>query len=250
MINEYLMNNYINTRNYCKFHENDIILIQKHIRGYLFRLKRLPLILYIIQNYLSTINYEFINLNQDGRINSNFDEDKIIDILTNKFKNKIRKPSIRNWFDVGIYDNYYGWLPVNIKSTTTKTCDNVGNLALCVYSYTDKYLNLNETYDNGLMANILFSKLKNNQLNKKYKKDYYFLVLNKNNNTDIIINSVKGLTTLTSNINNLPFQVKWDKNRFFIYKNINCCVQQFLEVIKKPKPSWKETFLINIRDNL
>ena len=124
------------------------------------------LILYIIQNYLSTINYEFINLNQDGRINSNFDEDKIIDILINKFKNKIRKPSIRNWFDVGIYDNYYGWLPVNIKSTTTKTCDNVGNLALCVYSYTDKYLNLNETYDNGLMANILFSKLKNNQQQK------------------------------------------------------------------------------------
>ena len=110
-------------------------------------------------------------------------------------------------------------------------------MALCVYSYTDKYLNLNETYDNGLMANILFSKLKNNQLNKKYKKDYYFLVLNKNNNKDIIINSVKGLTTLTSNLNNLPFQVKWDKNRFFIYKNINCCVQQFLEVIKKPKPS-------------
>ena len=31
MSNEYLMNNYMNTRNYCKFHENDIILIQKHI---------------------------------------------------------------------------------------------------------------------------------------------------------------------------------------------------------------------------
>lgn len=250
MSNEYLMNNYINTRNYCKFHENDIILIQKHVRGYLFRLKRLPLVLYIIQNYLSKINYNFINLNEDGRINSNFDEDKIIDILINKFKNKIKKPSIRNWFDVGIYDNYYGWLPVNIKSTTTKTSDNVGNLALCVYSYTNEYLNLNETYDNGLMANILFSKLKNNQLNKKHKKDYYFIVLNKNDNKDIIVNSVKGLSILTSNINNLPFQVKWDKNKTFNYKNINYCIQQFLDTIKKPKPSWKETFLINIRDNL
>ena len=119
MSNEYLMNNYMNTRNYCKFHENDIILIQKHIRGYLFRLKRLPLILYIIQNYLSTINYEFINLNQDGRINS-FDEDKIIDILINKFKNKIRKPSIRNWFDVGIYDNYYGWLQLILNQQQQK----------------------------------------------------------------------------------------------------------------------------------
>lgn len=250
MSNEYLINNYMNTRNYCRVHENDIILIQKHVRGYLFRLKRLPLVLYIIQNYLSKINYNFINLNEDGRTNSNFDEDKIIDILINKFKNKIKKPSIRNWFDVGIYDNYYGWLPVNIKSTTTKTSDNVGNLALCVYSYTNEYLNLNETYDNGLMANILFSKLKNNQLNKKHKKDYYFLVLNKNDNKDIIVNSVKGLSILTSNINNLPFQVKWDKNRIFNYKNINYCIQQFLDTIRKPKPSWKETFLINIRDNL
>ena len=75
-------------------------------------------------------------------------------------------------------------------------------------------------------------------------------MLNKNDNKDIIVNSVKGLSILTSNINNLPFQVKWDKNRIFNYKNINYCIQQFLDAIKKPKPSWKETFLINIRDNL
>jgi len=36
---------------------------------------------------------------------------------------------------------------------------------------------------------------------------------NKNNLNDIIINSVKGLIHLTPNINNLPFQVCWDKNR-------------------------------------
>mgnify|MGYP001188313348 CR=1 FL=1 len=229
--------------------EHNTITIQRYTRGFLYRLKKLPLIIYVIQNFLSKQNYNFINLNNDGRINSNFDEDKIIDILINKFGQKIKRPAIRNWFDVGIYDNYYGWLPVNIKSTTIKTSDNVGNLALCVYSYTNYNLDLNNTYDNGQMATILFEKLKNQEYNKKYKKDYYFLVLNKNNNKDIIINSVKGLTQLTPNINNLPFQVKWSKNREFTYKNIIYSIEQFINTIKNPRPSWKETFLINIRNN-
>lgn len=228
---------------------NNIILIQKHIRGFLHRIKILPLFLYTIQNFLKKQNYNFINVINDGRVNSNFDEDEIINILINRFGNRIKRPSIRNWFDVGIYDNYYGWLPVNIKSTKTTTSDNVGNLALCVYSYTNQNLDLNNTYDNGQMATILFQKLKNKEYNFKHKKDYYFLVLNKNNNNDVIINSVKGLSILTSNLNNLPFQVRWDKNKTFHYKYISHCIDDFLVSIKKPKPSWKETFLTNIRNN-
>ena len=85
--------------------------------------------------------------------------------------------------------------------------------------------------------------------NYKHKKDYYFIVLNKNNNSEIIVNSVKGLTVLTPNLNNLPFQVKWNKNKYFSYKNINYNIQQFLDTIKHPKPSWKETFLTNVRNN-
>jgi len=235
---------------YNKYYLDKIIYIQKNVRGFLFRIKKLPLILYIIQNYLSKQNYNFININNDGRVNSNFDEDQIIDILENRFGNKIKKPAIRNWFDVGIYDTYYGWLPINIKSTKIKTSDNVGNLALCVHAYTNYTLDLNCTYDNGPMACILFDKLKNKEYNYQHKKDYYFLVLNKNDNQDIIINSVKGLTKITPNLNNLPYQVKWDINRNFIYKNINVCISDFLESIKKPKPNWKETFLTNIRNNL
>ena len=237
---KYIMNN----KNIKK-----VIIIQKNVRAFLCRIKRLPIFLYIIQNYLSKANYNFINVNKDGRVNSNFDEDEIIDLLIYKFGNKIKRPSIRNWFDVGIYDNYYGWLPVNIKSTTTKTSDNVGNLALCVYSYTNQYLDLDSTYENGPMASILFDKLKNKEYNYKHKKDYYFIVLNKNNNSEIIINSVKGLSILTPNLNNLPFQVKWNKNKYFSYKNINYNIQQFLDTIKHPKPSWKETFLTNVRNN-
>jgi hypothetical protein len=97
------------------------------------------------------------------------------------------------------------------------------------------------------MSNILFNSLKDKKYNMNNKKDYYFIVLNKTNTNDIIINSVKGLTILTPNINNLPFQVCWDKNREFKYENINKKIKLFIDCLQKPKPSWKETFMTNIR---
>ena len=73
---------------------------------------------------------------------------------------------------------------------------------MCVYSYTNENLNI---YENSKMCDILFNKIKNKEYNKK---DYYFIVINKNNSKDIIVNS---LTILSPNINNLPFQICWNK---------------------------------------
>jgi hypothetical protein len=105
-----------------------------------------------------------------------------------------------------------------------------------------------KSYENGKMSELLFTKLKNKNVNKNNKKDYYFIVCNKNDASDIIINSVKGLTLLTPNINNLPFQVNWSKNKIFKYENINKRVKMFIECLQKPKPSWKEVFMTNIRN--
>ncbi|MDC8938112.1 hypothetical protein [Metamycoplasma hyosynoviae] len=44
-------------------------------------------------------------------------------------------------------------------------------------------------------------------------RDYYFLVINKENNRDIFFNSLKKLYELNPNGNNLPFQCVWNKNR-------------------------------------
>lgn len=85
------------------------------------------------------------------------------------------------------------------------------------------------------------------EYNKNHKKDYYFIVLNKNNPNDIIVNSVKGLIELTSNVNNLPYQICWNKNREFKYGKINDKIQQFIKCIQKSPPSWKERFLNNMR---
>jgi len=225
-----------------------IIKIQKWYRGCIYRLKRLPLILYQIQKYLKTVDFEFSSQNEDGRINSCIDEDGVITLLTDKFGTKIKKPCIRMWYDILVFDVLYGWLPVNIKTTTTTTSDNTGNLAMCVYAYTDEILDFNKSYENGKMSIILFNKLKSKNYNRNNKKDYYFIVLNKTNSNDIIINSIKGLKLLTSNINNLPFQICWDKNRDYIYDNINIKIKLFIDSLQKPKPSWRETFIENIRN--
>jgi hypothetical protein len=209
----------------------------------------MPLIMITLKNFLKSQDFQFSFQNEDGRINSCIDEDEVIKLLVEKFGERIRKPKIRMWYDILIFDYLYGWLPVNIKTTTTMTHDNTGNLAMCVFAYTDETLDVHreKSYENGKMSSLLFEKLKEKKYNTKHKKDYYFLVMNKTNPSDIIVNSVKGLTILTPNINNLPFQVCWDKNRNFNYENIKRKVKLFIDCLQKPKPSWKETFMSNIR---
>ena len=60
---------------------------------------------------------------------------------------RIKKPKARMWYDILVKDYQYGWLPVNIKTTTTKTSDNTGNLAICVYAYTNEQLKLENIHD-------------------------------------------------------------------------------------------------------
>lgn len=229
--------------------ENKIIKIQRWFRGCILRVKILPLIMYKVKKYLKSQTFKFSTQNDDGRINSCIDEDEIIKLLIENFGEKIKKPKIRMWYDILAFDYMYGWIPINIKTTTTITSDNTGNLAMCVYAYTDEMLDIyrDKSYENGKMSDTLFHKLKNKKYNTNNKKDYYFVVLNKTDASDIIVNSVKGLTTLTPNINNLPFQVNWSKNRSFKYENINKKIIQFIECLQNPKPSWKEVFMSNIR---
>ena len=62
---------------------HSIIKVQKIIRGFLTRIKFLPLILYNIRNYLSLCFFQFSSINDDGRVNSSCDEDNIIDFIQN-----------------------------------------------------------------------------------------------------------------------------------------------------------------------
>ena len=234
-----------------KFYENHlkiIIKIQSIIKGKIFRKNRLPNSLLTIQKILQENNLSLCKTSEDGRINSCIDEDEIIKILSEKIPNRILRQKKRMWFDVAIFDYIYGFLPVNIKTSTTLTSDNTGNLAMCVYAYTDEKLDITKFYKNGDMSKILLDKLNRKEYNSTDKKDYYFVVINKTNKNDIIINSVKGLTNITPNLNNLPFQIRWNKNKNFKYKKMTENIKMLINAFQKPKLSWKETFLNEIRN--
>ena len=97
------------------------------------------------------------------------------------------------------------------------------------------------------MSKILISKLNNKEYNRNYKKDYYFIVVNKNNTNEIIINSIKGLKILNPNINNLPFQICWQKNKEYVYENINTKIKLFIKCLRDTKKDWKHDFIKNFR---
>tara|TARA_Y100000389_G_C17446082_1_gene511675 strand:- start:1331 stop:2125 length:795 start_codon:yes stop_codon:yes gene_type:complete len=226
---------------------SNIVKIQKVFKGCLLRKKRLPQIMYDMAAHLKSQSFKFHKDNADGRINSCTDEDNIVKVLVDKYDKRIYTPTIRMWYDILAFDYRYGWIPINIKSTTTETCDNTGNLAMCVYAYTDELLDLKKNYRNGPMSKILYEKLENKKYNYNDKKDYYFIVMNKEKPSEVIVNSVKGLSYLTPNLNNLPFQVKWKNNKEFKYNTIDKSIKQFVDCIKRPQPSWNETFLQKMR---
>lgn len=225
---------------------NKIIRLQAVIKGFNYRKNNMPNSIKILKSILEHSKNN-THISNDGRLNSCFDESIIIDNIKSHIQPyRLYIPKIRHWFDIAILDYMYGWLPINIKSTTTTTSDNSSGLAMCVYALTNFEMNIYHSYQNGKMSSVLINCLKNKKINRILKRDYYFLVNNKTNN-NIIINSLKGLSHLTPNINNLPFQIKWNVNTHFIYNHINKIIDMVRDAIIKPKPSWKEIFLREMR---
>lgn len=141
----------------------------------------------------------------DGRINSSVNESEILKAITKEFN--INEPNSREWFDFSFEDGGEIY-PVNIKVTTTTTADNL-NCKLGIYYCLTGLL---PDFSNGINWLSYFNKLHDN-LGKYENKDYYFLIVNKNDPKDIFINSLKHIPQLQANGNNLPFQCHWNDNR-------------------------------------
>ncbi len=226
-----------------------VVKIQKLYRGYTTRVDRMPKIMYKIKHYLKNESFKCSKQTNDGRVNSSLDENEISEKLIGHFGNDvIKKTKCRMWYDIKAFDSVHGWIPVNIKTTSMETSDNTGNLAMCVYAYTNENLDLDKSYSNGPMSRLFYTKLLNKEYNVDLKKDYYFIVLNKNDSQDIIINSVKGISHITPNSNNLPYQICWNKNREYNYECIDVKIEKMISALKKSPPSWKEKFIENIRN--
>lgn len=188
--------------------------IQKFVRGSLYRLHRLPLVMYQIQKYLISSERATLVTLKD-KLNNRI---KIMDKSVNSM-----------WFDILVNDYHYAWIPVSIFHTDMRTCAFVGKIPMYVHCYTDHNIDiLNGSCEYWKMNEILLDKLKSRKYNKSLKKDNYIVAINTNNHNDVIVNSVKGLRKLTYNPNSfLGISIKWNENREYYYEPVKYKIEQF-----------------------
>ncbi|WP_033773459.1 hypothetical protein [Helicobacter pylori] len=162
-----------------------------------------------IAEFLRTNPYSLSQPLQDDRLNSSVNEEEILNTIKGHFS--IQLPKAREWWDFSFEENKI-FYPVNIKTTTTKTADNL-NCKLGIYY---ALCGLVPEFNNEIAWEKFFQKL-HKDLGKNTNRDYYFLIINKNDPKDIFINSLKGIQTLQPN--NLPFQCKLDNHREIIQRS-------------------------------
>jgi len=178
-----------------------------------------------IENYLKSYQYEISNQFQDGRIDSAVNEKNILSIIAQKFNIDI--PRAREWYDFSIEDNKIIY-PINIKITDTTHADNLSCKLGIYYALTGKFPDMRNEID----WLTYFERLRSN-LGSFKDKNYYFLIINKTNHSDVFSNALKNLSTLVSNGNNLPFQCKWNTNRVPINRTFEESVSFILKSFAK-----------------
>lgn len=162
-----------------------------------------------IAEFLKTNPYNLSQLLQDGRLNPSVNEEEILNTIKDYFP--IQLPRAREWWDFSFEENDI-FYPVNIKTTTTKTADNLNGKLGIYYAL----CGLVPEFNNEIAWEKYFQKL-HKDLGKNTNRDYYSLIINKNDPKDVFINSLKGIQTLQPN--NLPFQCKWDNNRKIVQRS-------------------------------
>ncbi|GAA7483810.1 hypothetical protein HpBHB17_14560 [Helicobacter pylori] len=176
-----------------------------------------------IAEFLKTNPYNLSQPLQNGRLNSSVNEEEILNTIKDYFP--IQLPKAREWWDFSFEENDI-FYPVNIKTTTTKTADNL-NCKLGIYY---ALCGLLPEFNNEIAWEKYFQKL-HKDLGTNTNRDYYFLIINKNDPKDIFINSLKGIQTLQPN--NLPFQCKWDNNREIIQRDFDGSKNFILSTLAK-----------------
>ncbi|RVY37513.1 restriction endonuclease [Helicobacter pylori] len=176
-----------------------------------------------IAEFLKTNPYNLSQPLQDGRLNSSVNEEEILNTIKDYFP--IQLPKAREWWDFSFKKNDI-FYPVNIKTTTTKTADNLNGKLGIYYAL----CGLLPEFNNEIAWEKYFQKL-HKDLGKNTDRDYYFLIINKNDPKDIFINSLKGIQTLQPN--NLPFQCKWDNNREIVQRSFDGSKNFILSALAK-----------------
>jgi hypothetical protein len=164
-----------------------------------------------ICRYISQTGLQLSRPSNDGRLDSAINEGEILKLIREQFSVKL--PQIRDWYDFAIEGRDY-FYPINIKITMSGGTDNLNCKLGIYYALTG----LMPCFSNEIKWLPYFEQLKDN-IGARKDKDYYFIVINKQQTRDVFASSLKGLAKLIPNGNNLPFQCNWNKNREHIERD-------------------------------
>ncbi|PAF43423.1 restriction endonuclease [Helicobacter sp. 11S03491-1] len=185
----------------------------------------LPRTLIEIANYLKKSPFKLSQKSADGRINSAINEDELLFFIKKQFPN-ILCPKKREPKDFSFEENEK-YIPVNIKITNTNTTDNLNCKVGIYYALSGKIPTFDNQIDWKKYLEILQKNISEND------KDYYFLVINKNNFNDIYPVSLKCIHKIIPNGNNLPFQARWDQNKIPLHRTFEEAKNYLLSTMGK-----------------
>jgi hypothetical protein len=178
-----------------------------------------PKILNDIAEALKKSNLKAVNENDEGRVNSKKDEDKILAWLNKQpqFKGRIKNGNLRGFGDMIVIDDAGQEHVVNIK-TSIGSSDNAFSKLGILWALTDltvedfkKHKIVNKISDKKFTELVL-------EHRKDTARDYWYLSLDKKDFSHVIVRGVKQITNWGKNpTNNL--QIQWDKEHESAEKN-------------------------------
>ena len=183
-----------------------------------------------VLQYLNSIVIAVSESHEDGRVNSIDDEDTIIDLLIEKYgEENIIKPPPRCWWDVKIFGYFF-----NIKSSGYDAADNFSSKSAILWALTS--LSEEDVAIKGRDQWKQFQDRLKDAKDTDNNRDYYILSINKNTN-EVHLSSLKSLNRITSNGNNLPFQINWKHNTTTVSRthrqSYDFLVQCYKESVRK-----------------
>jgi|18_taG_2_1085343.scaffolds.fasta_scaffold06840_4 hypothetical protein len=167
----------------------------------------------------------------DGRFNSAIDEETIVKHLMKEFHlgKDFILPKARAWYDMWLVKEN---LPVNIKSSTFASSDNACNFLSILWCFTDLTIDASTTPNKRKDIKELIKHARD-FAHQAIERDYWFLVVKKDDPTNVICNSIKGLRRITPNPSNLPFQINWSKNIHYLEQPPEKSFEKCIKAIKE-----------------
>jgi hypothetical protein len=191
--------------------------------------RRIPERLLDIASWLARKKVKLVAGNENQRIDSVKNHSLILHELSSQRQFQITphgRPS-SGWFsfELGFESRR---LPVKIKVSSFSRADNL-NCKLGVYH---ALTGQRPEFADELAWERYFQLLKHN-LDPESNEDFYFLVVNRTDTSDVFCNSLKGIEHLRPNGSNLPFQCNWDDNRNPCRRSNSAATQYILDTLRQ-----------------